>query len=54
VVGRLVFEHAVFRHAEISEQRLILYTPTSDYDTPAKLERLLELEADLEPLALSG
>ncbi|MBV9423361.1 MAG: helix-turn-helix domain-containing protein [Solirubrobacterales bacterium] len=54
VVGRLEFEHAVFRHAEISEQRLVLYTPTCEHDTPAKLERLLELEADLEPLALSG
>jgi PAS domain-containing protein len=41
VVGRLVFSHAVFRHAELTEQRLILYSPTCEQDTPAKLARLL-------------
>jgi transcriptional regulator with XRE-family HTH domain len=41
--GMLAFEHAVFHPAEEAEQRLILYTPLPDYDTPAKLARLLEL-----------
>jgi transcriptional regulator with XRE-family HTH domain len=40
-VGRLVFEHAAFRH-EVSDQRLILYSPLAEEDTPAKLARLLE------------
>jgi transcriptional regulator with XRE-family HTH domain len=47
IVGRLVFEHAVFRHAEFDEQRLILYSPACEEDTPAKLERLLEDEGAL-------
>jgi hypothetical protein len=41
VVGTLVFEHAVFRH-EASDQRLVLYSPLADEDTPAKLAQLLE------------
>jgi transcriptional regulator with XRE-family HTH domain len=41
VAGRLLFEHAAFKHAERTEQRLILYTPLPDEDTPAKMERLL-------------
>jgi transcriptional regulator with XRE-family HTH domain len=42
-VGRLVFDHAVFRHAELTEQRLVLYTPVGDeHDTRAKLAQLLE------------
>src|SRR5581483_5177254 len=36
VVGRLVFEHAVFRH-EGSDQRLVLYSPSCEEDTPEKL-----------------
>jgi transcriptional regulator with XRE-family HTH domain len=39
--GKLVFEHAVFRHGENPDQRLLLYSPLPDEDTPAKLERLL-------------
>jgi transcriptional regulator with XRE-family HTH domain len=42
VVGRLVFEHAVFNPAETPEQRLALYSPLPDEDTPAKLARLLD------------
>jgi transcriptional regulator with XRE-family HTH domain len=42
VVGRLVFDHAVFHRAELTEQRLILYSPTCEHDTPAKFARLLE------------
>jgi transcriptional regulator with XRE-family HTH domain len=41
-VGMLSFSHAVFHPAEASEQRLILYSPLPDNDTPAKLATLLE------------
>jgi transcriptional regulator with XRE-family HTH domain len=41
VVGTLVFEHAVFHPQEAPEQRLILYSPMPDEDTPAKLAQLL-------------
>jgi transcriptional regulator with XRE-family HTH domain len=40
--GILAFEHAVFHPSEAPEQRLILYSPLPDHDTPAKLARLLE------------
>ena len=42
VAGQLVFEHAVFTPADAPEQRLILYSPLPDNDTPAKLTTLLE------------
>jgi transcriptional regulator with XRE-family HTH domain len=45
VEGRMLFEHAAFRHAEHGEQRLILYTPLPDEDTPAKMQRLLARRA---------
>jgi hypothetical protein len=38
----LSFAHAVFHPAEVPEQRLILYSPLPDNDTPAKLAALLE------------
>jgi transcriptional regulator with XRE-family HTH domain len=41
-VGTLVFEHAVFRHAERTEQRLVLFSPLAEEDTPAKLAGLLD------------
>jgi transcriptional regulator with XRE-family HTH domain len=41
VVGRMLFEHAVFHPQETPEQRMILYTPLPDEDTPGKLARLL-------------
>jgi hypothetical protein len=41
VVGRLEFEHALFNHGESSDQRLVLYSPLPQHDTPAKLARLL-------------
>jgi transcriptional regulator with XRE-family HTH domain len=40
-VGRLVFEHAAFLQGDGSGQRLVLYSPLPDADTPAKLARLL-------------
>jgi transcriptional regulator with XRE-family HTH domain len=39
--GKLVFEHAVFRPQESPEQRLVLYTPTAQANTPEKLAKLL-------------
>ncbi len=39
--GRMVFEHAVFNPQETPEQRLILYSPLPDHDTPAKVAGLL-------------
>jgi transcriptional regulator with XRE-family HTH domain len=54
VAGTLVFEHAVFNPAEAPEQRLILYTPVPEEDTPAKLSRLIALESFRTPLALAN
>jgi len=51
VEGTLVFEHAVFNPTEAPEQRLILYSPVPEQDTPAKLARLLERAP--EPMALT-
>jgi transcriptional regulator with XRE-family HTH domain len=39
--GMLSFSHAVFHPAEVSEQRLVLYSPLPDHDTPAKLAALM-------------
>ncbi|HTU80210.1 MAG TPA: helix-turn-helix transcriptional regulator [Solirubrobacteraceae bacterium] len=39
--GMLSFSHAVFHPVEFPEQRLILYSPLPDNDTPAKLAGLL-------------
>jgi transcriptional regulator with XRE-family HTH domain len=43
-LGKLWFEHAVFKLEETPEQRLILYTPLPKSDTPAKLAQLLASE----------
>ena len=40
-VGKLVFEHAVFRPQEAPEQRLVLYSATPQANTPEKLGKLL-------------
>ena len=45
VVGPLAFDHAVFKHGDAGEQRLILYSPACEHDTRAKLVRLLADEA---------
>ncbi len=42
VAGMFVFEHAVFRHAENPEQRLLLYSPVPEGDTAARLYWLLK------------
>jgi hypothetical protein len=49
LVGAMVFEHAVFHPGEEPEQRLVLYSPLPEYDTAAKLARLMDATA--EPLA---
>jgi transcriptional regulator with XRE-family HTH domain len=53
--GAMVFEHAVFHPTEYPEQRLILYSPLPEHDTPAKLARLIErghvATGVLEPVA---
>jgi transcriptional regulator with XRE-family HTH domain len=54
VEGMLVFEHAVFNPVEAPEQRLILYSPLPEEDTPAKLERLLEHAAAGQAAAVAG
>jgi transcriptional regulator with XRE-family HTH domain len=41
VVGKLAFEHAVFKLEETPERRLILYSSLPIADTAAKVERLL-------------
>jgi len=41
VAGLMVFEHAVFNPAEAPDQRLVLYSPLPEHDTPAKLAQLL-------------
>jgi PAS domain-containing protein len=51
VAGPLAFDHAVFHHGESGEQRLILYTPSCEHDTRAKLARLLGDE-DADPREL--
>jgi transcriptional regulator with XRE-family HTH domain len=51
VVGRLVFEHAVFHPGEALDQRMILYTPVDEHDTPVKLAELLEREPRKIPLS---
>ena len=53
-----MFDHAVFQHGESGEQRLVLYSPSCEHDTRAKLARLLEdREADsrdLTPATAAG
>jgi transcriptional regulator with XRE-family HTH domain len=51
VVGALQFEHAVFRLEERPEQRLTVYSPVPESETPAKLARLMGREAELAPVA---
>ena len=42
VAGKMVFEHAVMHPGDAPEQRLTLYSPLPEDDTPAKLARLME------------
>jgi transcriptional regulator with XRE-family HTH domain len=43
--GLLSFSHAVFHPTEASEQRLVLYSPLPEHDTPAKLAGLIAQRA---------
>ncbi len=43
VEGLMVFEHAVFRPQQALDQRLVLYSPRQEHDTPAKLARLMSV-----------
>jgi transcriptional regulator with XRE-family HTH domain len=45
-VGMLAFSHAVFHAADAPEQRMALYSPLPDFDTPAKLAELLGTERE--------
>jgi transcriptional regulator with XRE-family HTH domain len=44
VVGPLVFDHAVFNHGDLGEQRLVVYSPSCEQDTRRKLSQLLEAD----------
>jgi transcriptional regulator with XRE-family HTH domain len=50
--GRLMFDHAVFQHGEQGEQRLVVYSPSPEHDTRAKLTRLLEHEPERDLVAV--
>ncbi|HTW41444.1 MAG TPA: helix-turn-helix transcriptional regulator [Solirubrobacteraceae bacterium] len=52
--GMLSFSHAVFHPSEAAEQRLVLYTPLPDNDTPAKLAALLQERACAPRQALAA
>jgi transcriptional regulator with XRE-family HTH domain len=41
IEGLMVFEHAGFRPQHALDQRLVLYSPRQESDTPAKLARLM-------------
>jgi transcriptional regulator with XRE-family HTH domain len=41
IAGLMSFTHAVFHPSEDVEQRLVLYTPLPEHDTPAKLAGLM-------------
>jgi hypothetical protein len=47
----MIFEHAVFSPLDVPEQRLALYTPLQEEDTPAKLARLLQGKNSSVPLS---
>jgi hypothetical protein len=50
----MVFEHAVFRPQQALDQRLVLYSPRQESDTPAKLRRLMGDEVPTSELWLAG
>jgi hypothetical protein len=45
VEGRMEFEMAVFSPQESPDQRLVLYSPVPEHDTPQKLERLMDAQS---------
>ena len=51
LVGPLAFDHAVFRHGDTGDLRLVLYTPSCEHQTRAKLAQLFEVDEDETMLA---
>jgi len=54
LVGHLAFDHAVFTHGDAGDQRLVVYSPSSEHDTRAKLARLLEPEQEPDLVAVAN
>ncbi len=54
VVGPLAFDHAVFLHGETADQRLVVYSPACEFDTHAKLARLLEDQREPDLASVAG
>jgi hypothetical protein len=52
--GLMVFEHAVLRPQDALDQRIVLYSPRQESDTPAKLRRLMGEEVPTSELWLAG
>jgi PAS domain-containing protein len=56
--GELIFDHAVFQYGEGGEQRLVVYSPSCEQDTRAKMARLLadddEVRDDVELAMAAG
>jgi transcriptional regulator with XRE-family HTH domain len=48
IEGLMVFEHSVLRPQQALDQRVVLYSPRQESDTPAKLRRLMSDEDDLQ------
>ena len=55
VAGRMVFDHAAFTLLQVAEQRLVVYSPTDEAETAAKLDDLLEARRQQQrELVLAG
>ncbi len=52
--GLLVFEHAVFNPADAPEQRLVLYSPMPEHDTPEKLAAMLDSDPAYVPVPVGA
>jgi transcriptional regulator with XRE-family HTH domain len=51
VAGRMVFDHAVFRGLDDPELRIVLYSPSCQEGTAAKLASLLDVAEHAAPVA---
>ena len=54
VEGLMVFEHSVLRPQQALDQRVVLYSPRQESDTPAKLKRLIGEDVPTSELWLAG
>jgi transcriptional regulator with XRE-family HTH domain len=52
LAGPMAFEHAVLHPGDAPDQRLVLYSPLPDHDTPAKLAELMGEVVEREPVAV--